>query len=102
DGRFTGPRTVEVDGQQLPFVRAVIATGARATAPPIPGLEDAGYLTNETVFQLTERPRRLAIIGAGPIGCELAQAFARLGAEVTLLGNHEHILPREDRAAAAI
>src|SRR5205807_6595574 len=54
DGRFTGPRTVEVDGQQLPFVRAVIATGARATAPPIPGLEDAGYLTNETVFQLTE------------------------------------------------
>ena len=102
DGRFTGPRTVEVDGQQLPFVRAVIATGARATAPPIPGLEDAGYLTNETVFQLTERPRRLAIIGAGPIGCELAQAFARLGSRVTALEMLPQVLGKEDPDAATI
>ena len=57
----------------------MIATGARATAPPIEGLAEAGYLTNETVFALTERPQRLAVIGAGPIGCELAQAFSRLG-----------------------
>ena len=69
-------------GTPLRFRKAVIATGARAAAPPIPGLGEAGYLTNETVFSLTELPPRLAVIGAGPIGCELAQAFARFGAEV--------------------
>ena len=61
EGRFTGPTTVEVDGRTLEFARAVIATGARAAAPPIPGLDDAGYLTNETVFWLTELPRRLVV-----------------------------------------
>ena len=76
--RFTDDDTVTVDGVQLRFKKkAVIATGARAARPQIPGLEAAGYLTNETVFSLTELPRRFAIIGGGPIGCELAQAFHR-------------------------
>src|SRR3989475_8986408 len=81
DARFTGPDTVAVDGRALRFKRAVIATGARASHPPIPGLAEAGFLTNESVFSLTERPAALAVIGAGPIGCELAQAFRRLGSE---------------------
>ncbi len=102
NGRFSGPNSVEVDGKQLRFKRAVIATGARAQAPPIPGLAQARYLTNETVFELTELPERLGVIGAGPIGCELAQAFARFGSEVTILDNGEHMLPREDPDAAAI
>jgi pyruvate/2-oxoglutarate dehydrogenase complex dihydrolipoamide dehydrogenase (E3) component len=98
--RFSGPDAVEVDGSTLRFHRAVIATGARAAAPPIPGLAEAGYLTNETVFTLTELPRRLAVIGAGPIGCELAQAFARFGSEVSLLEGQGQILTREDQDAA--
>jgi pyruvate/2-oxoglutarate dehydrogenase complex dihydrolipoamide dehydrogenase (E3) component len=101
-GKFTGSDTVEVGGKTLRFRRAVIATGARALRPTTPGLADAGFLTNETVFALTELPRRLAVIGAGPIGCELAQAFARFGARVTLLGNHPQVLPKEDREAAAV
>jgi pyruvate/2-oxoglutarate dehydrogenase complex dihydrolipoamide dehydrogenase (E3) component len=99
---FTARDSVEVGGKTLRFSKAVIATGARAARPPIPGLEEAGYFTNETVFTLTELPPRLAVIGAGPIGCELAQAFARVGSEVTLLGNHSQPLPREDRDAAAL
>ena len=67
----------------LKFDRAVIATGARAAEPPISGLRDAGFYTNETIFTLTELPRRLAVIGAGPLGCELAQCFQRLGSAVT-------------------
>ncbi len=100
--RFSARNTVEVAGKTLPFARAVIATGARAARPPIPGLEQTGYLTNETVFTLTELPRRLAVIGAGPIGCELAQAFARFGAEVTLLGSRPQLLPRENSDAASL
>lgn len=99
---FSGPDTIEVGGQTLRFKRAVIASGARAVQPEIPGLTDAGYLTNETVFNLTELPRRLAVIGGGPIGCELAQAFQRLGSEVTLFHKHAHLLDREDTEAAAI
>src|SRR5213596_390528 len=102
DARFTGPDTVDVGGHVLRFRRAVIATGARAAQPDIPGLADAGFLTNETVFTLTELPPRLAIIGAGPVGCELAQAFARFGARVSLLGNRPQIMPREDPDAARI
>ncbi len=101
DARFGGPNRIEVDGQTLSFRRAVIATGARAIAPPIPGLAEAGYLTNETVFSLTAMPARIAVIGGGPIGCELAQAFARLGAEVAILEVMDQILIREDREAAA-
>jgi pyruvate/2-oxoglutarate dehydrogenase complex dihydrolipoamide dehydrogenase (E3) component len=102
DARFTGPSDVEVGGTTLMFRRAVIATGGRPAVPPIPGLADVPYLTNETLFGLTEQPRRLAIIGAGPIGCEIAQAFARLGTEVTLVDQAEQVLPREDPDAAAI
>jgi len=81
--RFTGEGRVEVDGTPLRAHQVVVATGARAAAPPIPGLAEAGYLDNETVFQLTERPPRLAVIGAGPIGCELSQAFQRLAPRST-------------------
>ncbi|HYU15677.1 MAG TPA: mercuric reductase, partial [Candidatus Acidoferrum sp.] len=100
-GWFAGPNIVEVAGKTLRFKKAVIATGARAAAPSIPGLADAGYLTNETVFTLTELPRRLAVIGAGPVGCELAQAFARFGSQVWVIEAMSRILPREDREAAA-
>ncbi len=101
-GRFTGPRSLEVDGARLRFSRAVIATGARPVMPPIPGLAAAGTLTNETVFNLTELPERLAVIGGGPIGCELAQTFARLGSRVTLVERSDQFLPREDRDAALV
>jgi len=100
-GSFAAADTVEVAGRRLRFRKAVIATGARAAALPIPGLAPAGYLTNETVFSLTRLPARLAVIGAGPIGCELAQAFARFGAQVTLLEVAPQILIREDQDAAA-
>jgi pyruvate/2-oxoglutarate dehydrogenase complex dihydrolipoamide dehydrogenase (E3) component len=102
EGRFAGRDVIEVDGRKLRFARAAIATGTRAAAPPIPGLEDTGYLTNETVFSLTELPRRLIVIGGGPVGCELAQAFARFGSHVTILEMAPGILPVEDRDAAAI
>jgi pyruvate/2-oxoglutarate dehydrogenase complex dihydrolipoamide dehydrogenase (E3) component len=102
EGCFTGPDMVEVGGKRLRFRRAVIATGGRAAAPPVDGLEEADYLTNETIFSLTELPKRLLVIGAGPIGCEMAQAFARFGSQVTILDAGERILPREDPDAAAV
>src|SRR5262249_26627208 len=102
DATFAGSDTVEVAGKTLRFKKAVFATGARAIAPPIDGLREAGYLTNETVFNLTELPRRLLVIGGGPIGCELAQAFRRLGGEVTIVEMGEQLLNREDREAAEI
>ena len=102
EARFTGRDTVEVDGRTLRFSKAVIATGARAVHPDVPGLALAGFLTNETVFNLTERPRRLAVIGGGPIGCELAQAMRRLGSEVVLFDQADQILVREDADAAKI
>ncbi|MDJ1172401.1 mercuric reductase [Roseofilum sp. BLCC_M154] len=102
EAQFTGNSRVEVEGKTLPFKKAVIATGARAVRPQIQGLEEVGFLTNETVFNLTECPKRLAVIGGGPIGCELAQSFHRLGAQVTLFHNKEHLLDREDPDAAEI
>jgi len=102
EGRFTGPDSLEVGGTRLQFKKAVICTGARAAAPPIRGLPEAGYHTNETVFSLTELPRRLAVIGAGPIGCEMAQVFARFGSEVTVFERMSRILPREDSDATQI
>jgi len=102
EGRFVGPRALEVAGKTLAFKRAVIATGSRAALPHLPGLAEAGCLTNETVFSLTARPRRLAVLGGGPIGCELAQAFQRLGVEVTLLHRNDRLLNREDPEAAPI
>ena len=99
-GRFTGPDTMKVDGRTLHFKKAVIATGARAVHPAIPGLAEAGCLTNETVFSLTTKPRRLLVMGGGPLGCEMAQAFQRLGCQVTLLHKHARIMNREDPDAA--
>jgi len=105
-GRFTGRDSIQVEGpagnRTLQFVKAAICTGARASAPPIAGLQEAGYLTNETVFSLTELPPRLGVIGAGPIGCELAQSFARFGSRVYLIEAQHGIMPNEDRDAAQI
>jgi len=101
-GRFTARDRIRVGEAELHFTKAAICTGARAAAPPIPGLAEAGYLTNETVFSLTELPPRLAVIGGGPIGCELAQAFARFGSRVSLVEAAPQILGREDRDAAGI
>ncbi len=100
EGRFVASDVVEVEGKRLNFRRAVIATGARAAMLPISGLAEAGCFTNETIFSLTELPRRMAVIGAGPIGCELAQTFRRFGSEVTLLEVESRILIREDLDAA--
>lgn len=106
--RFTGPDALAVDPaddgepRQLRFKRAVIATGGRAVLPPIPGLADVAPLTNETVFELTALPSRLVILGAGPIGCELAQALSRLGAAVTLVDQADRVLGRDDPDAASL
>ena len=102
EARFAGRDEVLVGDATLRFKKAVIATGARPAAPAIPGLEKIDYLTNESVFSLTELPLRLGIIGAGPIGCELAQSFARMGSEVFLVEAEHGVLPREDRDAAEI
>ena len=102
EGKFTGPGTIEVGGQVIRFKKAVIATGARAAAPPIPGLDSVEYLTNENLFNLTELPRRLSVIGAGPIGCEMSQSFRRFGSEVSLLELGDHILGKEDPDAAEV
>ena len=100
--RFTSGTTIDVSGASLRFRRAVIATGAGPARLPVPGLADVGYLTNETVFNLTRRPSRLAVVGAGPAGAELAQAFRRLGSDVTLLEKADNILGLEDHDAAAV
>jgi len=101
-GSFAGPGSVRVDDKTLRFKKAVITSGARAFELPIEGLAQAGFLTNETVFSLTERPARLAVIGGGPLGCELAQTFQRLGSRVSLLEMSPQILSREDPDAARI
>lgn len=98
----TKVREANHDIQTLHFKKAVIATGARAAELPIPGLASSGYLTNESLFSLTELPRRLIVIGGGPIGCEMAQCFARLGAHVTLIEQSAHVLAREEEDAARI
>jgi len=102
EGRFVAQDAIEVEGQRLTFHRALIASGAKPAVPSIPGLEGAGYLTNETVFTLTSLPSRLVVMGEGPIGCELAQAFRRLGSRVVLIGKEERLLPREDPEAGTL
>ena len=102
EARFAGPDAVEVDGKLLRFSKAVVATGARAAVPRVEGLQGAGFLTNESLFSLTGRPGRLLVFGAGPIGCEMAQAFRRFGSEVTLVERAPRFLTREDPDAAAI
>jgi pyruvate/2-oxoglutarate dehydrogenase complex dihydrolipoamide dehydrogenase (E3) component len=101
-GRFIGPDAVEVGGRTLRFANAVIATGGKPIRPPIPGLEEVGALTNEEVWNLTELPARLVVIGAGPIGCELAQAFARLGSAVVQVDAADRVLARDDADASAL
>ncbi|CAH0177506.1 pyruvate/2-oxoglutarate dehydrogenase complex dihydrolipoamide dehydrogenase (E3) component [Pseudomonas sp. PvR086] len=100
--RFTGADSLTVDGQTLRFRKALIATGAAPNIPLIPGLAQAGYLTNENVFDLTELPRRLLVIGGGPLGCELAQAFSRLGAQTTIVQDMPLFLGNEERDAAQL
>jgi len=95
EAAFTAPDRIRVGEQELTFARACIATGARAIVPSVEGLTAENCLTNETVFSLTELPRRLAVLGGGPIGCELAQAFARFGARVTMIESAARILGRE-------
>jgi len=99
---FTGTEALTVDGTTLRFKKAMIATGSRPDTPSIPGLVEAGYLTNENVFDLTELPRRLLVIGGGPLGCELAQAFSRFGSKTIIAQNWPLFLPREERDAAQI
>ncbi|MEA2067924.1 MAG: mercuric reductase, partial [Verrucomicrobiota bacterium] len=101
EAKFTGPNTVEVGGQEIRFKKAVITTGARSLHPDLQGLEEAGFMTNETIFSLTQRPGHLIVIGGGPIGCELAQAFRRLGSRATII-ERAHFLPREDPEASAL
>ncbi len=101
-GTFTAKNKIEVNGKTLTFAKAVIATGGTAAIPNIPGLQEAPYLTNATIFNLTELPSRLGVIGAGPIGLELAQAFQRFGSQVTVFSRSDKILPKEDPDAAKI
>ncbi len=100
--RFTAADTLDVNGKTLKFARACIAAGSRPLQLSIPGLADVDFLTNETVFSLTDLPRRLGVIGAGPIGCELAQSFARFGSDVVLIESMHGIMPNEDSRAAEI
>jgi pyruvate/2-oxoglutarate dehydrogenase complex dihydrolipoamide dehydrogenase (E3) component len=102
NGRFLDESSVEVEGTKLKFSRAVIATGARASLPPIPGIEDIDVLTNENLFWLTELPKRLAVIGSGPIGSEMAQTFARFGSQVTVYDIAPNFMSREDPDAASL
>jgi pyruvate/2-oxoglutarate dehydrogenase complex dihydrolipoamide dehydrogenase (E3) component len=102
EARFAGPDRVTVGDDTMRFRKALIATGGRSLTPPIPGLAEAGYLTNENVFNLTELPRRLLVIGGGPLGCELAQAFCRFGSHVIIAQDDPTFLPKEERDAAQI
>lgn len=102
NAQFIGSDSVDVEGTRLRFKRAVIATGSRPAVPPIEGLDGIDYLTNESIFSLTELPRRLGIIGAGPIGVEMAQTFARFGAQVHLVESGHGILSKDDRDGAQI
>jgi pyruvate/2-oxoglutarate dehydrogenase complex dihydrolipoamide dehydrogenase (E3) component len=99
---FTGQTSAEIDGRPLVFRQAVIATGSSPAMPPIDGLAEAMPLTSDTIWALTELPGRLAVLGAGAIGCELGQGFARLGSQVALIEAAPRVLPREDPAAAEL
>ena len=100
--RFTTPGRIDVDGKALSTPRFVIATGAAPVVPPIPGLSEVAYLTNETVFDVTVLPGSLAVLGGGAIGCELAQAFARLGTRVTVVEAGQRLLPKEEPEASQV
>jgi pyruvate/2-oxoglutarate dehydrogenase complex dihydrolipoamide dehydrogenase (E3) component len=101
EARFVSPNEVEVDGQRLRATNFVIATGSRAAIPKIDGLEAVPFFTNETIFdELHEKPESMIVLGGGPIGCELGQAFSRLGVKITIVHNGDQLLPPEDRDVA--
>jgi pyruvate/2-oxoglutarate dehydrogenase complex dihydrolipoamide dehydrogenase (E3) component len=100
--RFTKLNVVAVDGRELRFSKAVIATGSRPVAPTIERLQEDEYLTNETLFSLTELPQRLVILGGGPMGSELAQAFRRLGSQVDLVNSRNNLLPKDEPEAGEV
>jgi len=100
--RLTGPRTAQVGTDLVGFAQALLATGAAPAVPPIPGLADASPWTSETIWSLPARPTRLLVLGGGSIGCELGQAFARLGSAVTMVEAEPRLLSREDADAAAL
>src|SRR6202167_1882337 len=102
EARFDGPEAIVVEDKRLRFKRALVASGARPAVPAIAGLAKAGYLTNENVFDLNECPPRLLVLGGGPLGCELAQAFCRLGSQVTIVQKDPMFLGNEERDAAQI
>ena len=101
-GRFSGPKMVEVDGVALRFRKAIIAVGSRPAPPHIEGLDQVGFYDSDTVWGLDELPGRLTVVGGGPVGCELAQAFARLGSRVTVVHRRSHVLPADDPDAAQL
>lgn len=101
EARIIDPFRVEVNGETITARNIIVATGARSLVPPIKGLETVEYLTSDTIWELQEQPERLVVLGGGPIGCELAQAFARLGSQVTLVEMAEQILIREDDEVSA-
>jgi pyruvate/2-oxoglutarate dehydrogenase complex dihydrolipoamide dehydrogenase (E3) component len=101
EAQFVSPREVEVNGQRLRARNFVIATGTRAVIPKIEGIDAVPYFTNETIFdELKEKPESMIVLGGGPIGCELAQTFHRLGVPVTIIQRGDQLLPREDRDVA--
>jgi dihydrolipoamide dehydrogenase len=102
EATITSPYTVEVNGKQITTRNIIIASGGRPFVPPIPGLEESGYFTSDTIWNLRTLPKRLVILGGGPIGCELAQAFARLGAKVIQIQRAKHIMVREDTEVSEI
>ncbi|WP_439102299.1 FAD-dependent oxidoreductase [Congregibacter sp.] len=102
DAKIVSPWEVEVNGKRISSRHIVIASGARARVPDIAGLDDLDYLTSDTLWEIRELPRRLMVLGAGPIGCELAQAMASLGSEVTLVTHASRIMPREDDDASSL
>jgi pyruvate/2-oxoglutarate dehydrogenase complex dihydrolipoamide dehydrogenase (E3) component/uncharacterized membrane protein YdjX (TVP38/TMEM64 family) len=102
DATIVSPWEVEVNGERIRSRHIIIASGARARVPDIPGLEDLDYLTSDTLWDIRERPERLLVLGAGPIGCELAQAMGSLGSKVTLVTHAARILPREDADASEL
>jgi pyruvate/2-oxoglutarate dehydrogenase complex dihydrolipoamide dehydrogenase (E3) component len=102
EARITSPYSVEVNGKTLTSRNIIIATGARPLVPQIPGIEQTDYLTSDTIWGLREKPQRLLVFGGGPIGCELAQAFARLGCQVTIVVRSDRIMKKEDPEIAQL
>nr|WP_321501675.1 mercuric reductase [uncultured Dethiosulfovibrio sp.] len=102
NGVFDSPRSIKVGEKTIEFTRAIIATGSSPVLPSIPGLDGVEYLTNKNLFDLEELPESMAVVGGGPLGCEMAQAFARLGCSVTLLQRANRLLPKEDAQAAGL